>query len=183
MEKVMGLIRVGLTCLTVLAVSCDTGTSTAEDAQRAELLDRDPLFNTELDGVRWETSSVAGPGSGPGAGAYDTVALRWGRVVGDPREVLLDASKTARRLGWTITEVNCFVPDYLVDGWKQFDRFVALLSISWVDYPGRDRDRFFLKSQTSPVREGGTNQPPALSSEADLTRSCLVTGEDTGYYN
>jgi hypothetical protein len=173
----MGLIRSGLVCLTLLTVSC-SGSSTAEDSRRSEILDRDPLLTTELGGVRWEISPVAGPGSGPGPGTYWTEALRWGRVDGDPRQVVLDAAKAARRFGWAITEAHCFVPDYLVNGWKQFDRFVAHLSISWVDYPGDDRDRFFLKAQTPPVNAGGTNSLPARSAEVDLTRSCLVTGED-----
>src|SRR5687767_11144792 len=93
MEIVMGLIRVGLACLTVLTVSCNTGTSTAEDARRAEILDRDPLLRAEIDGVRWETSAVAGPGSGPGPGAYSTEAFRWGTIEGDTRRVLFEATK------------------------------------------------------------------------------------------
>jgi hypothetical protein len=178
----MWVIRtLGLVCLIVLTFGC-SGSSTAEDRRRSELLDRDPLFTAELEGVRWETSAVAGPGSGPGPGTYWTVALRSGRLDGDPREVLLKAARTASRFGWVITDAHCFVPDYLANGWKQFDHFVALLSISWVDYPGEDRDRFFLRAETPPVNPGGTNQTPARSREVDLTRSCLVTGQDTSYY-
>ena len=164
--------------LAVLTVGC-SGSSTGEDARRAELLDTDPLFTTELDGVRWETSAVAGPGSGPGPGTYWTEAFRWGRVAGDPREVLFDASGTARRLGWTITEVECFPGSgYLVRGWRQFDRFVANLSISWSDFPGRDRDRIFLKAQTPPVKGGSkTNSPPPRSWQVDLARTCLAKGQ------
>ena len=174
----MGLIRFGLVCLTLLTASC-SGSSTAEDSRRAEILDRDPFFRTELDGVRWETSAVAGPGSGPGPGTYWTDALRWGSIHGDPRHAVLEAAKTARRLGWTITQANCSSGTYHVDGWKQFDRFVALLSIGWADFT----DQFSIKAVTPPVNEGGsTNSPPSRSSEVDLTRSCLVTGEDSSYY-
>jgi hypothetical protein len=81
-----------------------------------------------------------------------------GRVDGDPREVLLSAAKAARQFGWVITDAHCFVSGYLANGWKQFDHFVAYLSISWVDYPGEDRDRFYLKAETPPVSAGGTNQ-------------------------
>jgi hypothetical protein len=154
----MGLMRSwAFVCLTVLTIGC-SGTSTGEDSRRAELLDTDPLFTTERVGVRWETSSVAGPGSGPGPGTYWTDALRWGRVDRDPREVLLSAAKAARQFGWVITDAHCFVSGYLANGWKQFDHFVAYLSISWVDYPGEDRDRFYLKAETPPVSAGGTNQ-------------------------
>jgi len=177
---VMGLISSrAFVCLTVLTIGC-SGTSTGEDSRRAELLDTDPLFTTELVGVRWETSSVAGPGSGPGPGTYWTDALRWGRVDGDPREVLLSAAKVAGQFGWVITDVHCFVPGYLANGWKQFDHFVAHLSISY--HSGEDGDRFYLKAETPPVNAGGTNQTPSPSREVDLTRSCLVTGEDTSHY-
>lgn len=118
-------------------------------------------------------------GSGPGPGTYWTEALRWGTIEGDPRLVLLKATKTARRLGWTITRVECFsAATFHVSGWKQFDRFVALLSMGW----SRDTEQFSIKAETPPVNAGGTNMPPAPSSEVELTRSCLVTGEDTSFY-
>jgi len=175
----MQLIRLGLVCLTVLSVSC-SGTSTGEDARRAELLDTDPLLTTEIDGVRWETSAVAGAGSGPGPGTYYTEAFRGGSIEGDPRRVLLEASQTAQRSGWTITQAGCFSAGTIhVSGWKQFDRFVAYLSMGWSDYT----DQFGLTASTPPVNGGDpTNAPPLTSSEMTLSRSCLVTGEDTSYY-
>jgi hypothetical protein len=174
----MGVPRISVLVLMIVwTVGC-SGTSTAEDSRRAELLDRDPLLVAEIGGVRWETSPIAGPGSG-GPGTYWTQALRWGTIEGDPRLVLLEATKTARRLGWTITRVECFsAATFCVGGWKQFDRFVALLSMGW----SRDTDQFSIKAETPPVNAGGTNSPPARSSEVDLTRSCLVTGEDTSFY-
>jgi hypothetical protein len=54
-----------------------SGSSTAEDSRRSEILDRDPLFTAELDGVRWETSASP-TGSGPGPGTHWTVASRRG---------------------------------------------------------------------------------------------------------
>jgi hypothetical protein len=177
--EVMGLIRAGLMCLTVLTVSC-SGSSTAEDARRADLLDRDLLMTAEIDGVRWETSAVAGPGSGPGPGAYSTEAFRWGTIEGDPRRVLFKATKTARRLGWTITDIGCFSAGTIhVGGWKQFDPFVAYLSMGWNPHA----EQFGITAETPPVREGGGNSPPLNSRQVDLARSCLVSGEDTGYYD
>ena len=166
--------------LAVLTVGC-SGSSTGEDARRAELLDTDPLLTTELDGVRWETSSVAGPGSGPGPGTYWTEAFRWGTIEGDPRRVLLEASQTAQRLGWTITQAGCFSAGTIhVSGWKQFDRFVAYLSMGW----NPNAEQFGLTASTPPVNSGNpTNAPPPRSAEmTTLSRSCLVTGEDTSYY-
>ncbi len=182
METLLGTI-VGdsvhvLICLAVLSAGC-SGSSTSEDARRAEVLDRDPLLTADLDGVRWETSSVAGPGSGPGPGTYWTEAFRWGRVEGDPREALLEAGEAAGRFGWKITDARCHPGfGYGMDGWKQFDRSVALLSMSWMDYPGEDRDRIYIKAQTPPVNAGSpTNALPLHSREVDLATTCLAQAD------
>jgi hypothetical protein len=171
MNLVVGLCRLGVVSLAILTASC-SGT-TGEDERRADLLDRDPLFTAEIDGVRWETSAIAGPGSGPGPGTYWTKVSRWGTIQGDPRRVVFQASQAARRSGWTVTRAMCVSAETIsVDGWKQFDGFVALLSIGW----NPDAEQFALTAETPPVNAGGGNQTPSPSSEADLSRSCLVTG-------
>ena len=81
----------------------------------------------------------------------------------------------ARPFGWRITRADCWSGGYHVDGWKQFDRFVALLSIGWSEYT----DQFSVGAETPPVNAGGSNERPARSAELDLRQSCLVTGEDT----
>jgi hypothetical protein len=149
--------------------------STAEDRRRADLLGRDPLFHTALDGVRFSFPGVATTaGSGPGAATTWTEADRFGTIEGDPREVLIEAANTARRLGWTILGASCPSPGtYIVGGWKQFDRFVAHLEISWSD----KTHQFSLKALTPPVHGGmATNSPPSVKGETNLSRTCLARG-------
>jgi hypothetical protein len=148
---------------------------TAEDRRRADLLGRDPLFHTALDGVRFSFPGVATTaGSGPGAATTWTEAHRFGTIEGDPPAVLIDAGNRARQLGWTILKASCPSPGtYLVFGWKQFDRFIADLDISWSD----KTHQFSLVARTPPVHGGtGTNSPPAVRSEVDLSRTCLARG-------
>lgn len=174
LERILrrGRIHV-LTYLAVVAFSCN-GSSTGEDGRRAELLDRDPLLTAELEGVRFEGEAVAGPGSGPGPGTYWTEASRRGRVEGDPREVLLEASETASRFGWTITEAHCSSGGYLVDGWKQFEGFVALLSMGW----NPDSEVLSIRAETPPINAGGGNVHPVDSDEVDLSTTCLARSTD-----
>jgi hypothetical protein len=91
-------------------------------------------------------------------------------------------SKPARRpvaVGWKITDARCHPGfGYGMDGWKQFDRSVALLSMSWMDYPGEDRDRIYIKARTPPVSAGSpTNAPPLPSREVDLATTCLAQAD------
>jgi hypothetical protein len=181
MNPVGGCIRGALVGLALLAASC-AGTSTPEDARRADVLGRDPLFTTAIDGILWERPAFADPGSGPGPGASNTEASRQGTVEGDPRRVMLKAAKTARRLGWIITDARCSYEgggSFSVSGWKQFDRFVATVDLYW----DRTFTRLFnISAETSPVNEGGGNLLPERIGQIDFTKSCLVTGEDADSY-
>jgi hypothetical protein len=170
------LRRLALLCLTLLVMSCVR--STPEDRRRADLIGRDPLFHTALHGVRFTNPGVATvAGAGPGAGTTWTEADRFGTIEGDAREVLIEAANTARRLGWMILGASCPSPGtYIVGGWKQFDRFVADLRMSWSD----KTHQFSLVAQTPPVHGGmATNSSPAVRSEVDLSQTCLARATAT----
>jgi hypothetical protein len=133
---------------------------------------QDPLFHTELDGVRFNfPRPEIVPGSVIGAGVSWTEVDRFGKIAGDPRHVLIEAGDTARWLGWTILGASCPSPGtYIVAGWKQFDRFVADLTISWSD----KTHGFSLVAETPPIHGGtATNSPPAVRGDVDLSRTCL----------
>jgi hypothetical protein len=132
---------------------------------------RDALFHTALDGVRFDSPRPAiVPGSVIGAGVNWTEVDRFGKIVGDPRRVLIKAGETAARLGWTVGGVHCSSVSYGVGGWKQFDRFTAGLQISWDEYS----QQFSLVASTPPIHGGSQmNAPEPARSVTDLSRTCL----------
>lgn len=65
---------------------------------------------------------------------------------------------------------------YIVGGWKQFDRFVGDLEISWSD----KTHQFSLVAQTPPVHGGmDTNSPPSVKGETNPSRTCLARGSES----
>ena len=172
----MSRARTSLTTIVAALVvaGCSVETTNADDRQRVEVLEADPLLNFDFQDVQLsEVMATVGDADQPLGGTTPNRVRRAGRVVGDPAEVMRQVLAETVAGGWTVVSVRCEEGgrNFTILGRRYFDGFLA--TVEATTFPSGEDQPFAIEVTAPIVGREVDEEPPTLDSPG-ATETCLA---------